>query len=395
VNGRVIIECAGAGWIAVASALLAVAGCNDPQRESNLPRTSPGTTRNAPGDQDTVYSAASRPGEAAQPVDPNEPNDPNTGPDSRKYAVDAMVGQINGKPVYASRVFEEAGKEQLRQIGRNNPPERFRQQAAFLLGEKLREIVTNSLILAEAESSLTEQQQMGLYQALRKFRESVISESGGSEYLARRRIRRLHDMSLDEYVEQHRQKILTQRYLREKLYPRVHVTRREVERYYREHYDKFNPEGTVAVAVIYTENPEIARRVQKALDSGKSFEEAGQLPGVKYRPRLEYETDLDQFDEFPDKVDARVHKLEVGQHTDGVETDRFHYFVKLVDVTRAHGRKLSEVYLQIEQRLRSQEFDRLNRKYLQELLKKGNYTPIEQMMKSLLKVAMNRYAATG
>jgi peptidyl-prolyl cis-trans isomerase SurA len=385
----------GARWIVLASVLLAGAGCNDPQRESNLPRTSPGTTRNPPGDAETVYSAASQPGRGARPIDPNAPSDPNARPRSQNYAVDAMVGQINGKPVYASSVFEGAGTAQLRQLGRNNPPEKFRQQAAFLLGEKLREIVTNSLILAEAEASLTEQQQMGLYQALRKFRESVISESGGSKYLAQRRIRRLHSMSLDQYVEEHRQKILTQRYLREKLYPRVHVTRREVERYYREHHDKFNPEGTVAVAVIYTDDPDRAGKVQAALNSGTSFQAAGRRAGVKYRPRLEYETDLDQFDEFPDEVDKHVRKLEVGEHTDGIATDKFHYFVKLVDVTRVGGRTLSDVYLQIEQRLRSREFDRLNRKYLQELLERGNYTPIERMMQALLKVAMNRYAATG
>ncbi len=385
-----------AAVLAGGAVALMVGGCDDPPKGSALPRISPGTTRQLPGDSDTVYSASSKPGRPAMPVDAN---DPSPGP---AYAVDAMVGQINGRPIYASEVFEEAGEEQLQALGRNNPPAEFRQQAAFLLSEKLRQLITDALILAEAEASLTEDQQVGLFVALQEFRGELISKAFGSEAIAEEQLQRDRGISLDEAVELHRQRMLTQRYLHEKLYPRVHVERRQVERFYKENEQRFAPLDTVVVAVLYTDDDRHADQIERRLDAGEDFdavagpyEAAGHADGVRYRPRMSFQTNLDEFDEFPDPVDAKVRQLSVGGHTGRIDTKRFVFFVKLVDVVAAEGQSLDDVFLQIEAHLRSQEFDQLNRRYLQKLFEDGNYTPLNQMMQSLLTVAVNRYSSSG
>ena len=68
------------------------------------------------------------------------------------YTVDAMVGQVNGKPIYASTVFESIF-EQLAALGRSLPRAEFRQRAGQLIEARLGQIVTDALILGEAESS--------------------------------------------------------------------------------------------------------------------------------------------------------------------------------------------------------------------------------------------------
>jgi len=50
------------------------------------------------------------------------------------------------------------------------------------------------------------------------------------------------------------------------------------------------------------------------------------------------------------------------------------------------------VFLQIQQKLRSQKLNRLQQRHIQELMEDGNFTPIDQMVQDLLKVAMARYA---
>jgi len=235
-------------------------------------------------------------------------------------------------------------------------------------------------------------EQQGLLGALRKFREDLVSEFGlGAAGLADERMREKLGIGLKQRIEQRRQEILVQRYLQQKLYPRIEVTRREVERYYRNHPEQFNPPAEVTLRILFAETPDAIEQAGEALAEGKPFaevarqystlnpEQGGLLPP--------FSTDLQDFDRLAwDAVDEAVRQLkpEPGHRTTPkIEVDGGAVWVHLEKLQRAEGRSLSEVYLQIERGLREREFEQLNREYISRLIEEGNFTPIEQMLATL------------
>ena len=361
-------------------------GCQDTVKNANLPHPEPTYTTNVqPND---VFVADKR-NCIAQCIKPSNKGN--------VYTVDAMVGQINGQPIYASRIFHAVGEEQLATLGKNKPRRDFQQQAAGLLGAKLREIVTNELILAEAQSELTKQQQQGLLGMLQKYREDLISRFGGTIAMTEESLMRERGQTLSQAVEEHRKTILIQKYLRDKLYPKVYVDRREVERYYNDHADIYHPAPSVTVRLILTRNPSTADKIDAAIKAGKPFADVAKQYSA-YRASSGGATapanvQLASYNMFAwAQVNQAIRKLSVGEHTPRVTIDNGFAWAYLEKVQKGKVVPLRDVYLNIEQTLRAQKFGRLQRKYMADLLKKGNYTPVDQMMQSLITVATNRYA---
>ncbi len=365
------------------SALLitALLGC-DRNRTADVP---PGPTYLQPesGDDRAIYVAPAGPDEPIERVEAER--------DERRaeYAVDAMIGQINGRPMYASQIFEQVGTDTLQTLGQQFPRNEFRKQATVLLGQTLSQMVQDALILAEAEAGLTEQEQRGLFGALQKIREDIISTYRGVESEAEAD---LADVGgIEGKLELERQKLLVQKYRAEKVFPGISVNRREVERYYQKNRDKYNPPASIKLALVVARDKSTADAVRAAL-SRSTFAEAGKVEAARYLEQ-EFQSDLAEFEGLrSDEVNQKVRRLEIGQHTDATRTAAGMMWVKLLDIEQGEGKTLTEVYREIENQIRIQKFNQINREHVMELMKKGNYTPVENMLVVLMDVAMNRYA---
>jgi len=320
-------------------------------------------------------------------------------PADDSYTVDAMVGQVNGRPIYAGDVFKRIGEPQFVNLGQSLPRLEFRQEASRLVAAHLRDIIANSMILAEAEQSLTEQEQLGLLDLLKKERENIINQFGGFLSGAEQGLKRDRGVTLEEYIESRRQEVLVQKFLRENLWPKIHISRRDVERYYREHYDEYHQPGSVTLRMIVVRNEPAAADVEAALAEGTPFADvaskhsrirAGQ-GGLLSEMRLR-----DGLKRFKGTrwrtLNEAVRKLEKGEHTDRVKIDRGFAWAYVEEIKPPKSIALREVYLEIEQKLKTAEFNRLSQKYLADLMAKGSYTPVDRMAESLVEVAMNRYA---
>jgi parvulin-like peptidyl-prolyl isomerase len=317
----------------------------------------------------------------------------------REYVVDAMVGQVNGKPIYASEIFRVIGEDVLERLGREKPRLEFQRDAAELVINELRSRITNAVILAEAERGLTEQEQMGLALFVKQQREEILSKYGGVLSQAEAGLMRDNGRTLDEELESRRQRLLTDKYLRDKLHPRVSVNRREVERYYYDHPDEFNPAPTVTVRVILVPTAAAADEVEKALTAGASFESVARqyssfradAGGLLSPFRLSGPLSSFSAMSFP-QLNEAVRQLSEGQRSPRVKLDQGFGWVMLEKVEGGKAKTLEEAFLEIESRIRSQKFNMLSRRYLDQLMKSGNYTPIDQMAGALIEVAMARYA---
>jgi len=368
--------------------LIAATGCQDDNKAANLPRPADDWQPEQRLNEDVVFVAPERSGAEFKVAE--QADDP-----SAVYTVDAMVGQINGRPLYASTVFKDIGEQTLETMAANKPKAEFVRELYDLLRATLGQQITDALVLAEAQASLTDRERAGLLDILRQFREDLISKAGGTLALAEERMRRERGIDLEEAVEQQRQRILVSKYMQDKLYPRVHVSRHEVERFYEENDEMFNPKPRITVQVILARGDAIARQVIDALAAGKSFEQVGEMRDIRLS-ELEHSGGPETFDglAWPQANEA-VRGLSEGESVGPVEVSIGQVWLRLHEVRTGESKSLQEVYLAIEKRLRAQKFDRLNRQYMANLLRQGNYTDIDLMLDALVEVAVNRYAAGG
>lgn len=407
----------------LAAALLvvsvALAGCDgfktaarsvldpDPaQTESEEPgkRLAPGDFAAAPDER------AQRERVLAEPIDTTgttarATDDATTGTKSPDDAivVDAMVGQVTGRPIYASAIFKRIGIEQLERLGQTLPRLTFKERVTKLIVGNLRDQITNALILAEAEAGLTQQMQIGVLQYLDDQRKQILAKYQGSIDLANKDLMRTKGITLAQELEERRQKALVDRYMSQKIYPKITVNRREVKRYYDDHIEEYSAQIEVQVRVMIVTDADDIEKAKSALEAGDAFakvaseysrfraSDGGLMPAHKLDGSIEDYAELN----WPE-LNTQVAKLDVGGHSPMVpikigeaQGAGWVYLEKLIG---GEGKTLEEAQIEIERKIRTSKFNVLSRRYIEELWEKGNYTSVEQMAETLIDVAMARYA---
>lgn len=305
--------------------------------------------------------------------------------------VDAMVGQINGKPVYASSIFQAIGDDVLRQLGRNTSRLGFRRQVEQLIQGEVERRVIDALILAEAEKDLGEEQHRQLLAYMEKEREQILAQHLGSKALAERALQEEFGRSLEEELEIRRQRALIDRYRHEKLRPQVVVTRRDVERYYRDNYDQYHQSASVEVEIIFVQDQTTAEQIDSTLASGTAFDDLNQRSST-----ITGSGSLAEFEAVRwEALNEAIRELEVGEHTPRIEVEGGYAWARLVSIEGGESQSIKDVFLDIERRLQANQANQLWRRHIMEMRAEGNFTPVDQMTRALLEVAMSRYAAPG
>lgn len=314
------------------------------------------------------------------------------------YHVAGMVGQVNGRPIYARSIFKDV-HERLTDLGRRLPAAQFRQQASALLQGRLKQIVMDALILGEAENQLTEQNQQGLLHFLKEERKKLIRELGrGSEELANERSRTTSGLTLDQRIKEKRNQVIVQNYLREKLWPRINVTRKDIERYYDDHYDEFNPAEGRIIHLLRTSGDNAANQIDKELASGRSFLD---IAGDNVlNPRTWEKKGLFNPDNKPikgepfgnDALNKATLKLKEGEHTPRMKIGSMWTWVYVAKISRGEHHPLREVQLDIERILKQQQYNHYIEQYQKRLLAQGSYNDLADMHKRLLDICMSVYA---
>lgn len=315
-------------------------------------------------------------------------------PGGRRIA--GMVGQVNGQAIYAHHVLEPMD-EQLRAHGQRLSRNEFRRRVAPLIHERLSEIVQNALILGEAQRDLSERERQGLKVIMQRVREDLVRKYGrGSPAVADRVLRDRTGQGLEQTLEDRRQALVVERFMQQQLHPRVNVTLRDMERYYHDHYDQFNPSATRTLRLIRAAGPSEAQTIQRRLDAGEPFEQvAGDEQLNAYRPRdggLMADAPGDEvFGHEP--LNAAMRELGEGEQAGPIEAGGEQWFLKIEQINQPERKTFREAQRDIEHRLRLQQLNRLGNEYYQQLLQRGSYNSMEQMGSDLLDIAVNRYAA--
>ncbi len=319
------------------------------------------------------------------------------------FVVDALVGQINGRPIFAGEFFEPIG-DQLRAMGRDaaNRTE-FATAALPVIRVSLRRRVDEALYLAEAEAALSPEEQQGLRFWLREIQDVTVARRGGSRAEADRRLRETENRSLEEEVEFRRNAGLQSKLIRDRILPRVIVSKYDIEREYQRRFDEFNPPPSTLVQrlILRGEDEAAVAEVTGRLERGDSMLEVAAELAADGRGRL---SDIGTFALQPSQLAASEAVSEVfrryaegwkaaGDWSGPVTGGRSTWWIFVAEVRQAPGRPVHDeiVQRQLKSELEQRRMSRELARYEDQLRRESIVGEEQEMLEVLMEIAMRRY----
>lgn len=320
-------------------------------------------------------------------------------PPGRPWPVDGLVGQINGKAIYADD-FLEPMSARLAQLGASADRGAARRQIIQMVGERFEEEVNNRLIISEAESSIPPEAREGLFQWLRTLQEQEVAARGGTKSGASASLQDQFGMTVEQFLERRRNEALAGDLIRRRLAPRAIVSWRDIERAYEKAYSEYNPGPTIVVGRLILRTQEDAARIEEIKSqfaAGADFGEVARalrMPndGVWFERQLD-DKGIDGLTDLRPELRSVLASLPVGKASDPVPLGTATMFVIILRREQPPARSLFDPTVQI--RLRNElERYRLNQeqvRYFEALRSRWISDDIDEMRLRLIDIALRRY----
>lgn len=320
-------------------------------------------------------------------------------PPGRPWPVDALVGQINGKAIYADD-FLKGMADRLTQIGKSSDRVAARREIIRQVSERFEQEVNNRLIISEAESSIPPEAREGLFAWLRQIQEEEIAARGGTRSAATASLQEQFDMSVEQFLERRKNEALANDLLRKRIEPRAIVSWRDIERAYEKARDEFNPGATITLGRIALLTKDDAQRIEEAkalFESGASFAEVAERMGVANRgawiqqklgPR-----GIDGLTDLRAEVREALKDLRVGEPSRPFTLGSTTQWVAVLEVDQPPARSIfdPEVQLRIRAELQNMRRYQEQAKYFEALRSRWISDDIDQMRLRLVDIALQRY----
>jgi len=327
------------------------------------------------------------------------PSEPARGPETVVSApIDALIGQVSGRPIFASEFFESMD-------ARLQAESRRESRREFLIGlreqvaEALRDTIRDELLLAEFEATLSPAQRQGLATFVQGIRQNLIRRGGGSTELANQLLIREEGLTLEEKVEAESRQQLVRQMVGQLLRDRAWIPWRDVRRAYLRDLDEYRPPPTARYRVIMApaDDAERIASIQRELQAGRDFGAVAESYSV-FRPeeRGLYEVrvgagGLAETEVFADEtLNARATALSAGETVGPFEWSNRRVWLALESVD-AEGVSLYEAQDEILAELRQQRLLEVQAEFFGELEERGSLSDIERMRNELFRLGAERY----
>lgn len=311
--------------------------------------------------------------------------------------VDAVVGQINGRPVYASG-FLAPMDARLRAEAARLSPNQWRQQTATTIRDAIIERMREELVLAEFQATLTPEGKQGLFAFVERMRQEIVAQNLGSESLAGRRLQETEGLTLNQKVNQQRDLEIIRAQVNRAIGDRTYVSWREVELAYARDYDLYNPTPVARLRMIQVSGEDEVAAVTEALAAGESFEDIARSrssfraeEGGLWTIEVEREGYEATRIFAPDELNDVAVTLDVGEVSEPFEWSGSTIWLTLEEIVTPPGLTLYEAQLQIFDRLRGERYAEEQQKYLIRLFGRASVTDVAEMTERLFIIAEERY----
>ncbi len=324
-------------------------------------------------------------------------------PDSVVVApLDAMVGQVSGRPIFASDFFEQMD-------ARMTAEARLKGQREFLIdlqdqiSAALRDVIRDELLLAEFEAVLTPNERQGIAAFIDRVRGDLIRQSGGSAELANELYLADEGLTLEEKVEAESRQQLVRQMVGRLLRQRSYIPWRDVRRAYLRDFEEFHPPATARLRMIWTpaDEPERSALVQSELAAGTAFSEVAEQYS-DYRPEtgglLEVELaegGLAETEVFAvEELNNAVTGLSVGEVVGPIDWTSRRVWLTLESVG-GESVTLYDAQDDILNLLRQERLGEVQAEFFIDLQRRGSLSDVDRMEAELFRLGAERYLISG
>jgi hypothetical protein len=315
----------------------------------------------------------------------------------QSWPVEGLVGQVNGRPIFADAFFEPIEDQLLQAVGIRDRVE-ARRALIDVVRRWFKETVDSELIVAEAESKLSPEQQQGLFAWIRSVQEETIAERGGSRAAAEASLEAEASMSLDEFLRQRRDIALARKLLNERIEPRTIVSWRDITQEYERREAEFNPPPTIRIGrirVATTDTEKIAL-VKERIASGKRFSEIAtelKLPDGGLWNTFDLPPEGIRGLQLSDTQKERLEGLAVDAVSTPFEQRDFISWLAILSIDTRAERSIydRDVQLQLAAELKGRRELIERERYISTLRSRWVTDDISDMERRLLEIAVERY----
>lgn len=330
------------------------------------------------------------------PTPPPAPTDPDS---ERKLLVDQLVGQINGRPVYADEFFAPMDQRFRREAARLKPRDFLafaKKEIEAALWDKLRD----ELLLAEFETGLSPEQRLGLIAFVEDVRDDLVRGNLGSSELARQRLLDTEGQDLEAKVEDVTQREFIAFQLKKSIGNRVNVAARDIALYYEQHLKDFAPPPTARFTILRVPVADATKiaEAEAALAAAEPFDRiASRLSTWRPDAANASEAEIDTADYAtaalfgPAPLNDAAHALTPGQITPRIDFAGDAWWIRLAAIDAPPAKSLYEVQRDIEDKIRADRIREEERRYFDQLFRRGSFSDVKVMTTRLLEFAAERY----
>ena len=319
--------------------------------------------------------------------------------------VDSLVGQVNGRPLYADEVLgpvaDQLNAEYLRLVEESTPPkwDQFQRTLIKLVASQLQDLVLNELYLSEARASLSSQEKTGLMAFMENLREELVGERGGVFGEAEQQIMREEGLNWEEYLKMQEDQLLIRTLMQEKIQPNIVMSWKDVERLYNARKSQFQPDPTVTLGRIRVRTKGGEEKIQTIKDmfkAGDHFEVVAAWADVPD------DGVWDQFKmgeggvadiEVADFYKSHLEGLEPGGTSDAFERGSYTIWVSVIKIDQPEQRDLYDPAVQnmLQGEIMNRKMTSARQDFIEGLLKSGIYDNLNQMQMRVIAIALSRY----
>ncbi|MFA5863124.1 MAG: peptidylprolyl isomerase [Phycisphaerae bacterium] len=164
-------------------------------------------------------------------------------------SIGSAILMVNRDSLTADEVLRRV-RPQLEATALTYSEDVYKRRAQELLSNNVRDMISETLLYQEISARITEDQNPVVEKAVDKEVLNLATlEAGGSKVLLEKMLA-AHGSTMEDLRKQLRRQIVTQQYLRERMKPKVMVTRDNLWEYYQGHQDDFLEPASVHLLLI-------------------------------------------------------------------------------------------------------------------------------------------------
>ena len=315
----------------------------------------------------------------------------------------SVVANVNGSPIYAHELMRQVAPV-LKARARELDDRQFKLAAQRELTRQRQILIRDELEYAAAQRNTTQDEVKEAKARTFAFRDRLISQSGGSEQVARARIREGGE-DFDKMLAQEERRELVKIYYIKKIFPRVTVTVDEMRRFYEQNREKrFTVASQASIRLIRIDAKDVGTDAiaQQQINDARRRASAGE----------NFDALSDEYNKMPvliqnegklgpiskgayavGEVDDAIWATEPGKVTPVVKSGTAYYVALVVD--KKEGRTMAfdeqEVQTAINGSLREQKMAELQEKQRDALMTDAVIQADDTMLQPVVEMAMQMY----